>query len=201
MTRKELGQQIALGIIETGVEGGYDAVSCSTAGDYPSMGVSQWEGINDGRGDTLLSYIDGGDYFADRTYSDIEEAGELDALSELLNSEQGQIAQQMILSQDCADMYVDRLLDVWGFTNPACIIYAGIWCPTSHEVVGRFLERRRDRGVDINDLDELYITFKNEYAIAADCEECAEGYENVKRNNFDFGLCWSAVDYDRFCLR
>lgn len=178
MTREELGEQIALGIINTGVEGGYDAVSCSTAGDYPSMGISQWEGIDGGRGDILLSYIDGGDYFAVRTYSDIEEAGELDALSGLLESEQGQIAQQMILAQDCTELYVDRLLDVCGFDNPYCIIYAGIWCPTSHEVVGRFLERRRDRGIDINDLDELHTLFKNEYAAAADCEEYAEGYAN-----------------------
>ena len=44
MTREEMARYIAQGLIETGIEGGYDAVSCSMAGDYPSLGVSQWEG-------------------------------------------------------------------------------------------------------------------------------------------------------------
>ena len=44
MTKEELARAIAKGIIETGIEGDYGSVSCSTAGDYPSIGVSQWEG-------------------------------------------------------------------------------------------------------------------------------------------------------------
>ena len=54
MTDEQLAYEIAKGIGMTGVEGGYESVSCSTAGDYPSMGISQWEGLG-GRGDTLLS--------------------------------------------------------------------------------------------------------------------------------------------------
>ena len=40
--RHLLAKEIADGIIVTGVEGSFDSVSCSTAGNYPSMGVSQW---------------------------------------------------------------------------------------------------------------------------------------------------------------
>lgn len=39
--RHLLAHEVAAGIIATGIEGAYDAVSCSTAGNYPSMGVSQ----------------------------------------------------------------------------------------------------------------------------------------------------------------
>ena len=35
MTQSELAHEIALGLINTGIEGGYESVSCSTAGDYP----------------------------------------------------------------------------------------------------------------------------------------------------------------------
>ena len=59
MTNEELALEIAKGLVGSGVEGAYNALTCSTAGDYPSMGCSQWEGIN-GRGDILLRYtVDG----------------------------------------------------------------------------------------------------------------------------------------------
>lgn len=45
-----LATEIAKGIISTGIEGPYDAVSCSTAGDSPSMGV-----VN-GKGDAEIIY-------------------------------------------------------------------------------------------------------------------------------------------------
>ena len=184
MDEKKLAEKIAKGLVETGVEGGYDAVTCSTAGDYPSMGCSQWEGI-DGRGDMLLSYIDGGSQFACRTYSDIEAAGELGDLSALLDSSQGQIAQRMILADDCREKYIPSLLDA-GLTNPACIIYAGIWCPTSHYVVNKFLTRRADRGYDINNLETLRDLFRDQYAAAASCEEYAEGYANRAENTYQY---------------
>lgn len=186
MTREELAQAIARGLIETGVEGPYDCVTCSTAGDYPSMGCSQWEGIG-GRGDLLLSYLDGGDHFAGRTYSDIEAAGELDALAELLGGEQGQIAQNVILADDCRDKYLPALDEVEGLDNPACIIYAGIWCPTSHYVVKRFLQRRADRGYDINCLETLRDLFRDEYYIAADVgEQYALGYANRANATYEY---------------
>ncbi|MDD3158416.1 hypothetical protein [Anaeromusa sp.] len=186
MTRDELAQAIAKGLVETGVEGPYNCVTCSTAGDYPSMGCSQWEGLG-GRGDLLLSYIDGGAQFAGRTYSDIADAGELDALSALLDSEQGQSAQNQILADDCREKYLPALAEVDGLTNPACIIYAGIWCPTSHYVVQKFLQRRRDRDYDINNLEVLRDLFRDEYYIAADVgEQYAEGYANRAETTYEY---------------
>lgn len=248
--KAQLAGTIASGLIATGVEGGFGAVSCSTAGDYPSMGCSQWEGLG-GRGDTLLSYIDGGEHFAGRTYSDIKTAGgrccefigrtiaeikgsedaeetgeaaelkqllldidcrgkfagrtlaeieasgeeaemqalledgELDALSALLDSEQGQMAQVVILALDCGDAYIPALIDA-GLTDERCIIYAGIWCPTSHIVVGRFISRRAERGYDINNLDVLHQLFRDEYADAADCSEYAEGYANRADRTYEY---------------
>lgn len=184
MTNDDLARAIARGLVETGVEGRYGAVSCSTAGDYPSMGCSQWEGLG-GRGDMLLSYIDGGDQFIGRAYSDIEAAGELEALSALLDSEQGRAAQEMILAQDCADSYLPALLDA-GLTDPACIVYCGIWCPTSHYVVGRFICRRLERGYDINCLETLRDLFREQYAVAADCADYADGYANRADNTYSW---------------
>lgn len=191
MDLEQLAKEIAKGLINTGVEGAFDCVTCSTAGDYPSMGCSQWEGLDGGRGDTLLSYIDGGDHFAGRTYSDLEntvdEAGlsDLDKLSALLGSEQGQAAQLMILANDCREMYLPYLQNA-GLTDQRCIIYAGIWCPTSHVVVQKFLMRRADRGYDINNLEVLRDLFRDQYAVAADCEDYAEGYANRANNTYDY---------------
>lgn len=183
MDDERLAMEIALGLIQTGVEGPYNCVTCSTAGDYPSLGVSQWEG---GRGDLLLGYIDGGDHYAGRTYSDIEAAGELESLSALLDSEQGQMAQRMILADDCSGKYLSALHEA-GLTDDRCIIYCGCWCPTSHFVVKRFLQRRADRGYDINCLETLRDLFRDEYYIAADVgEEYAEGYANRANTTYDY---------------
>ena len=185
MTNEELALKIAKGLVETGVEGPYNCVTCSTAGDYPSMGCSQWEGLDGGRGDILLGYIDGGSQFAGRTYSDIEASGELDALAELLDSEQGQAAQNQILADDCLEKYIPALTDA-GLTDEKCIIYAGIWCPTSHYVVNKFLTRRADRGYDINNLEMLRDLFYEQYAIAADCGDYADGYANRAESTYQY---------------
>ena len=84
MTRQEIALEIAKGLIETGIEGGFDAISCSTGGDYPSLGCSQWEGD---RADDLLDRIPGGEKFVDRSYSDIATAGELEELADSINRE------------------------------------------------------------------------------------------------------------------
>jgi len=184
MNKQQLGLEIATGILQTGVEGGYESVSCSTNGDYPSMGMSQWEGLG-GRGDYLLGCIPGGDRFAGRTYSDIKAAGELDALSELLATLEGQEAQNQILIEDCTEMYVPALAQVPGFWDSRCFIYAGIWCPTSHICVMRFLQNRADRG--ITDLATLRDIFQSEYYVAADVgEQYAEGYANRAVNTFNY---------------
>lgn len=182
MTDKELAYEIAKGIGQTGIEGNYGSVSCSTAGDYPSMGESQWEGIG-GRGDTLLSYIDGGDHFAGRSYFDIRDSGELESLSALLSSPQGQEAQNQILAGDCLEMYVPAVKEA--LTDDKCIIYAGMWCPTSHRVVRRFLLNRVNR-YNLDNLETLRDVFRDEYAIAASCEEYAEGYANRANTTYEY---------------
>lgn len=183
MTDEQLAYEIAKGIGQTGVEGSYGSVSCSTAGDYPSMGISQWEGLG-GRGDTLLSAIDGGSRFVGRTYSDIEASGELDVLSTLLDSPQGQEAQNRILAEDCLALYVPVVKEA--LENAACIIYAGMWCPTSHNVVRRFLLNRIDR-YDLNNLEVLRDVFRDQYYIAADVgEQYAEGYANRANITYEY---------------
>lgn len=178
MDNKELAKEIAKGLVDTGIEGPFSTVCCSTAGDYPSIGVSCWEG---NRADILLGYIDGGDKFAGRTYSDIEESGEIEELEELLDSPQGQEAQLMILSDD-TEMYVEAVKEA-GLTDEQCIVYAGMWCPTSHYVVSSFIE---SRDIDINDIDSLHEEFRENYADYADCSEYAEGYANRADNTYEY---------------
>ena len=120
METREIAHEIMLGIINTGVEGGYDSISCSTAGDYPSIGVSQWEGS---RADDLLEKIPGGDRFVDRPFSDIERCGEVEDLRTLLDSDAGRTAQQNQLEDDCM-LYVDTLQHVPDLDDSRCIIYA-----------------------------------------------------------------------------
>lgn len=183
MDNEQLAKEIANGIISTGVEGAFNSVSRSSAGDYPSMGVSQWEGIG-GRGDLLLSYIDGGAKFAGRKYSDIKYNGELQELKDLLNTPQGQEAQRILLAQDCLDRYVPQLKRVPTLDDSRCFIYAGIWCPTSEYVVRQFLTNRCNR-YNLRSLETLKEVFKNEYYIGAGVGEVyKEGYANRAENTY-----------------
>ncbi len=185
MTDEQLAYEIARGIGQTGVEGNYGSVSCSTAGDYPSIGISQWEGIG-GRGDLLLSYINGGDYFAGRTYSGIECRGEIGDLSALLQSQQGREAQNSILAQDCLNYYVPALKQVPDLDESRCFIYAGIWCPTNHNVVRRFLQNRADQ-YNLRSLAMLRYLFRDQYYIAAAVgAENAAGYANRAENTYQY---------------
>lgn len=182
-TTEDLVELAAKGLVETGVEGPYNAVSCTTSGgDYPSLGMSQWEGP---RSDLLLSYIDGGDAFAGRSYSDLEGSGDIPALEELLDSEQGHAAQDLRLREDIRDMYLPVLLEA-GLTNAACIIYAAIWCPTSHVVVSKFIARRLARGYDVNDLEVLSGLFYEQYADAAYDGAYLAGTQNRATNTLNW---------------
>ena len=163
---KALATEIAKGLINTGIEGGYDSVAKSTAYAYPSIGVSQWEG---NRADELLRAIPGGEEFVGRTYIDIKASGELPMLKELLRSEAGQQAQLVQLSRDCLQ-YVSTLQQIPTLDDTRCIIYAGMWCPTSTWVVKRFLANRYMH-VDLRSLEALYKLFKNYYWVAADVGE------------------------------
>lgn len=182
MNDEQIAYEGAKGLIATGVEGPYNTVCCSSAGDYPSIGVSCWEGS---RADYLLSCIDGGSKFIGRSYSDIVNSEQLEELENLLDSPQGQEAQNQILANDCLKTYLPSLLDA-GLTNPLCIIYSMIWCPTSHRVVNVFVGNRLKRGHDINNLETLHYLFFHEYAKAADCEDYEEGYQNRALNTYEY---------------
>ena len=158
--RHLLAHEVAAGIIATGIEGAYDSVSCSTAGNYPSMGVSQWEG---GRGDNLLSWIDGGRKFIGRTYSDIVNSGELDELRAVLDSEQGRVAQMEILAADCLD-YIDALMPY--ISDSKCVIYAGMWCPTSTNVVRVFVRNRKSWGYNVSQQQQQISQLRQELQTA-----------------------------------
>lgn len=179
---KSLAREIAKGIIATGIEGDFDSVAKSTAYAYPSISVSQWEG---NRADELLRAIPGGEEFVGRTYIDINASGELPMLKELLRSDAGKQAALDQLSIDCLQ-YVEVLQQVPTLDDTRCIIYAGMWCPTSTYVVKRFLENRFER-VDLRSLETLNKLFKNYYYIAADVGEMYRvGYANRAEATYQY---------------
>ena len=179
---KNLAREIAKGIIATGIEGGYDSVAKSTAYDYPSIGVSQWEG---NRADELQRAIPGGEEFIGRTYIDIKASGELPMLKELLRSDAGKQAQLDQLSRDCLQ-YVEVLQHVPTLDDTRCLIYAGMWCPTSTWVVKRFLANRYMR-VNLRSLKALNELFKNYYWIAADVGDIYRaGYANRAQTTYEY---------------
>lgn len=178
-----LAKEIAKGIIATGVEGSYDSVAKSTAYDYPSIGVSQWEGH---RANDLLKAIPGGDAFINRTYIDIKASGELPMLRDLLRSDAGKVAQLDQLSCDCL-AYVEALqVNVSTLDDTRCLIYAGMWCPTSTRVVCRFLANR-ENNINLRSLNCLKTLFKNVYWIAADVGEMYRtGYANRAEATYQY---------------
>ena len=191
--RHLLAKEIADGIIATGIEGGFDSVTCSTAGNYPSLGVSQWEGR---RGNNLLSMICGGHKFMGRSYSDIVEAGELWELRELLESPEGQEAQRKLLASDCLS-YADAIMPLTA--DSKCVIYAGMWCPTSTYVVQLFVRNRRDWGYDVGSLTAMRDLFRNQYWEAADVgEQYRHGYANRAERTYQYlvnhDIDWSVLD-------
>ena len=179
---KALAREIAKGIIATGIEGDFDSVAKSTAYAYPSISISQWEG---NRADELLRAIPGGEEFVGRTYIDIKASGELPMLKELLRSDAGKQAALDQLSRDCLQ-YVEALQQVPTLDDTRCIIYAGMWCPTSTYVVKRFLENRFER-VNLRSLEVLNKLFKNYYYIAADVGEMYRvGYANRAEATYQY---------------
>ena len=191
--RHLLAKEIADGIITTGIEGGFDSVTCSTAGNYPSLGVSQWEGR---RGNNLLSMIYGGEKFMGRSYSDIVEAGELWELRELLASPEGQEAQRKLLASDCLN-YADAIMPLTA--DSKCVIYAGMWCPTSTNVVKIFVRTRRDWGYDVGNLAAMRDVFRDQYYKAADVGDMyRNGYANRAEITYQYlvnhDIDWSVLD-------
>lgn len=167
------------GILETGIEGAYDSVSCSTGYDRPALGVSQWEGE---RADALLTSIPGGRAYAGRGYAELLAAGALPALAALISSPLGRRVQEARLYADCL-VYQEALAE-FDLLSPAARVYAGMWCPTSTAVVCAFIRRRLAR--DIGSAAALHRLFFEEYARAADAEAWREGYEARARLTLDF---------------
>lgn len=170
---ENLAKEIAKGLINTGIEGGFDSVAKSTAYNYPSIGCSQWEGA---RANELLNNIPGGAQFANRSFINIQASGELPMLKEILRSEAGKQAQLDMLAKDCL-FYVEQLQQVPGLDDTRCLIYAGMWCPTSTYVVKEFLQNRAGRNLrSLNNLKEM---FRTEYWKAAGVGEMYRaGYAN-----------------------
>ena len=170
---ENLAKEIAKGLINTGIEGGFDSVAKSTAYNYPSIGCSQWEGA---RANELLNNIPGGAQFANRSFINIQASGELPMLKEILRSEAGKQAQLDMLAKDCL-FYVEQLQQVPGLDDTRCLIYAGMWCPTSTYVVKEFLQNRAGRNLrSLNNLKEM---FRTEYWKAAGGgEKYRAGYAN-----------------------
>ncbi len=188
MNRQILSEMIAKGLCETGIEGNFASVSCSTAGDYPSIGVSQWEGA---RADQLLLSIPGGEFFTGKPYSQLEAECRIGGLTALLDSPRGRTAQLAQLASDCG-RYVDALAAISCLNEPRSIVYAGMWCPTSTAVVCAFLGNRSHRA-DLSDLDVLHHLFYTEYARTADVLAYEAGYQN--RALATYAFC-SALDLD-----
>lgn len=180
MNGQTLSEWIAKGICETGIEGAYRSVARSTAGDYPSLGISQWEGT---RADALLLSIPGGEYFTGKPYSLLFAEHRIGSLMALLDSPAGRLAQQALLAADALS-YVDALTRL-GLSEPGPIIYAGMWCPTSIFVVCTFLKRRSHR-VNLNDLASIHQIFYEEYARAADVMEYEEGDRNRAERTYEW---------------
>lgn len=186
MNDEQLNEVLALetarGIIETGIEGAYNSVTCSTAGDYPSLGCSQWEGQ---RANELLSWLDNGRKFINRSYSDIARSSEMPELKAMLASEQSKAAQQEILKIDCK-RYIEAVRSVPSMDDTRCVIYAAMWCPTSDYVVKKFLQKRWIT-YDLRSLKGMRDLFASRYYLAAGVgERYAKGYENRANITFEY---------------
>lgn len=171
MTEEDMAAAAALGIAGLGIEGTWDSAVCSTGGDRPSLGVSQWEGE---RADRLLAAIPGGSAYAGRPWSALTEE-DRQALSALLDSKAGRAAQWALLLED-AGRYVRALGAIPALGRPRCTVYAAMWCPTSEAVVLRFL-RRHEGDTDLSDLEAVHALFRSAYADAAGVLEYRAGYE------------------------
>lgn len=182
MTREELAHEIAVGLIETGIEGEYGTITKSTAYDCPSLGISQWEGT---RADTLLYKLDLGMY-AGLSYSYLNNINKLNYISEVLDSDLGREVQLNLLEEDCL-VYVDTLSNIHYLDWGRCTIYAGMWCPTSHYVVSEFLAQKQREGYVISNLETLRDLFYDYYADYANIPyNCYAGYRNRAINTYNY---------------
>lgn len=182
MSDEALAREIALGLIKTGIEGDYDSVECSTAGNYPSIGISQWEGD---RADALLDRLPEGWKYVDQPFTQLVRKGLDVGLRKLLNSPMGRQVQADYLTEDCME-YLKSLDRIESLTDPRCIIYAGMWCPTSTYVVKSFLLNRETR-TNLNSLKAVRDLFYDEYANAAGIQSrYYKGYQNRAEKTYQY---------------
>ena len=157
---KEIANAIAGGLIATGVEGAVDSVNPDDMGQ-PSIGISQWR---DTRAIQLLKSIPGGTEFIPDMGMPMGQY-RAEALAKVLaNTDKQQLAQ---LADDCANNYLPALAGIPGLSNGKCMVYIGMWMPTSTGLVRDFVNNRANR-FDINNLDDVHRMFANEYERAAD---------------------------------
>lgn len=182
--------EIAKGLIATGVEGAYDGFSKSSAGDYPSIGCSGWEG---NRADALLTNI-GMSQYCGRSYSSLTPE-DISKIKIALDSEKGQSAQLAILSSDASN-YVNSILAKVKIMEIRCLIYAGIWCPTSTSCVCSHLGKNLGAVNDLEKLNHAFIDNPGSYALttAGLEEKYAAGYRN--RGNITYNYCKNLKEED-----
>lgn len=175
--------EIAKGLVATGVEGPYDTLVISTAGDYPSIGCSCWEGI---RADTIFKELGLSEY-AGRSFSSLSDSDK-SKIKLALGSEKGQQVQWAILSKDTAG-YVDEILKTVTVNNIRCLIYLGIWCPTSTYSVVRHAAKFSSILDDLDRLNSAFIDAPTSYALTTSGlgTQYEDGYRN--RGNRTLAYC------------
>ena len=66
-------------------------------------------------------------------------------------------------------------------------IYAGIWCPTSHYVVSKFLRKKEQEGFDLRNLEVVRNLFRDQYAQYAYIPSIYyAGYRNRANNTYEY---------------
>jgi N-acetylmuramoyl-L-alanine amidase len=174
ITREDIAQYVAQMLIETGVEGNYDDVTCASKADYPSIGISQW---TYDRADNILKKIPGGNDFIGVNYSYIVNNGLMNELRNILSSEKGREVQLQQLADDCFD-YVNGLASIPNLDDTRCLIYAATWATTSLSRTKSFIEIQNGY-INIRSLIDLSAAFANYYrehfGVA---EKYQEGYFN-----------------------
>lgn len=154
-----MAKAMAVGLLNTHVEGYYNSFTCSTGGNYPSMGFSQWEGS---RGDELLKDLGLGQY-AGKSNDTLIALGADKIIAAALNTEKGHQTQMNKAITDMKNVLSNIRNILPDLTNTKCALYIGIWSPTTYfgEATCRFLKKRIDPD-KINSLEAVHAVFAND---------------------------------------
>ena len=158
ITVEDIASYVAIMLIETGVEGAFNAVTKSSKTDYPSIGCSQW--LYD-RADNLLKKIPGCSKFVGMKYSTIVNSGLMDELKRLLDTDEARVIQLQQLADDCLS-YVENLRQIPYLDDTRCLIYAATWATTSVSTVNSFIKYQNGY-INIRSLLDLTNAFANYY--------------------------------------